>query len=291
MRIPKVLLGVFVSAIPHFVLATYTESTIDLKALTVKHYQYGEIETTQTQILKHTEELSLEKSVWSLVSAKTQTKGQGFRGRSWDSHRPGNVYVTFGVPLEWNQIGKLPWLTALTILDTLENFGIKDPKIRWPNAIIVNDHKIAGVLTTLEPIKDFVVACIGIGINVSMSPEQCKTIDYPATSLLCELGKAPATKDVIQMLTENLHKRLNLIDLQMSFKEYDNALAYKNQSVDFYDFPEVDLDKVTGNHKGTYSDIKRSVFKGVTPKGKLILQYYEDKPFSTGEIRPKEHIK
>src|SRR5579863_2601020 len=105
MSLPKVLLGVFVSVIPLSLLAT--SSKIALGDLTVTHYKYGRILSTQKTIEDHIKlEDNLSPKEWILVSADSQDGGRGIWGRKWTSD-PGNVFVTFGIPLKEEQIERL----------------------------------------------------------------------------------------------------------------------------------------------------------------------------------------
>ena len=156
--------------------------------------------------------------------------------------------------------------------------SIKDPKIRWPNTVIVKDHKISGVLINIEALTNGPLALIGIGINVSMSQEECQKIDQPVTSLFCELAnKASSIEDVLSTLTQSLHQRLCVTDLKKSFKDYDKALAYKEEVVKF----------IAGEEEYKKGLIYEKKFKGITSKGHLILDSFLE-PFSNGEIAPKE---
>ena len=63
--------------------------------------------------------------------------------------------------------------------------------IRWPNDLVINGKKVAGILTEIKPLDDQVdSAVVGIGINVNMTEKDFQRASLPdATSLRIETGK------------------------------------------------------------------------------------------------------
>jgi BirA family biotin operon repressor/biotin-[acetyl-CoA-carboxylase] ligase len=132
----------------------------------------------------------------TLVWAGEQTAGRGRRGRTWLSP-PGNLYLSLvlrpeGAPVRAAQLG---FVTALGLGDALALLAGPAFKLRykWPNDILVNGRKLAGILLESENAAsdrvDFVVA--GIGVNIVAAPED---VEFPATSLAAEgvIGITPA---------------------------------------------------------------------------------------------------
>lgn len=107
-----------------------------------------------------------------LVTAQTQTRGKGTRGRSWQSPE-GNVHMTVGIhrrhlpperltllPLE---IGVLLWEETAGRVGGAER---KTLTLKWPNDLLLDGRKTAGVL--MESHADFILC--GAGINVAEAP-------------------------------------------------------------------------------------------------------------------------
>jgi BirA family transcriptional regulator, biotin operon repressor / biotin---[acetyl-CoA-carboxylase] ligase len=130
------------------------------------------------------------------VWAREQTEGRGRRGRAWTSP-PGNLYLSLvvrpeGPPARAAQLG---FVAALALGDAVA--ALAGPALRlnckWPNDLLANGKKIAGILLESETATgervDFVV--IGIGVNLRSFPADA---EYPATSLAAEgiAGVAPA---------------------------------------------------------------------------------------------------
>ena len=128
-----------------------------------------------------------------VVFAESQTHGRGRLGRRWSS--PSGKGLWFSIllrprlrPLETTQ---LTAATATAISRAIENETGLKPEIKWPNDIMLNGKKIAGILTELHAELDQIRHVIlGIGIDAQQSPS-----DFPidlraqATSLKISLGR------------------------------------------------------------------------------------------------------
>jgi BirA family biotin operon repressor/biotin-[acetyl-CoA-carboxylase] ligase len=106
---------------------------------------------------------------WTAVRADTQTNGRGRFQRPWVSDL-GGLWLSAVVPTERNTIKQsaLPLAAGLAVCDSLHELGVSRLRMRWPNDVLVDDRKLAGLL-----IDNFTpgVAVIGIGINVRNQPE------------------------------------------------------------------------------------------------------------------------
>jgi len=120
------------------------------------------------------------------ISAERQSSGKGRRGRNWVSET-GNIYCTGLYPHDSDlaSAARLSFAAALAVADTLGHYI--DPElvvIKWPNDILVDGKKIAGILLESGSYKHTVWIAIGIGINLSSYPQDS---DYPATHVLAHI--------------------------------------------------------------------------------------------------------
>jgi BirA family biotin operon repressor/biotin-[acetyl-CoA-carboxylase] ligase len=130
----------------------------------------------------------------TLVWAAEQTAGRGRRGRSWASP-PGNLYLSLvlrpgGPPGRAAQLGFVAALALGEALDQVTGTRLA-LRFKWPNDILANGNKLAGILLESETDRsgavDFLV--IGTGVNLVSGPNAA---EYPATSLAAEgLGTLP----------------------------------------------------------------------------------------------------
>jgi BirA family biotin operon repressor/biotin-[acetyl-CoA-carboxylase] ligase len=134
----------------------------------------------------------------TLVWALEQTAGRGRRGRPWASPK-GNLYLSLllrpSVPAA--QAAQLGFVAALGMGDALRLLigNMLDLRFKWPNDILANERKIAGILLESETVTNEAVAfvVIGMGVNLAVAPERT---EYPATSLAAE-GVSEITPEVL----------------------------------------------------------------------------------------------
>ncbi len=121
-----------------------------------------------------------------VMLAEQQTAGQGRRGRTWVSPLGCNVYMSLIWRFEAGagSLAGLSLVVGLALVKALEHQGYRDLTLKWPNDVLWQNRKLAGVL--LEVSGDVSGACdvvIGIGVNVAMPSEPGADIDQPWVDL------------------------------------------------------------------------------------------------------------
>lgn len=105
------------------------------------------------------------------VLAEAQTSGRGRRGKVWHSPYGASLYLSVYWPLEQG-IGAamgLSVVVGIAIARSLQQAGIADVELKWPNDVYVQGKKLAGILVELEgQSAGYAHAIIGIGINVEL---------------------------------------------------------------------------------------------------------------------------
>lgn len=127
--------------------------------------QFNEVSSTNT--------LARDMDVGTIVMAESQTAGRGRYGRVWQSPR-GNLYASFVFPNKDNLKKYLSFITGLALAESLPEF---DVCLKWPNDVLLDGKKLAGIL--LETTDDKII--VGIGVNLVSSPS--KNMLYPTTNL------------------------------------------------------------------------------------------------------------
>lgn len=133
-----------------------------------------------------------------VLIAGNQTAGRGRRGAEWFS--PAGEGLAFSVLLKpgvskefWS---RLSLVAGLAVAEAVEKF-VPLAEIKWPNDVLVNGRKIAGIL--VEAGRDFVI--VGIGININ-------SLEFPnglaATSLALETGVAIKRPQVLLEVVKRL---------------------------------------------------------------------------------------
>jgi BirA family biotin operon repressor/biotin-[acetyl-CoA-carboxylase] ligase len=116
--------------------------------------------------------------------AKTQTKGRGRRGRQWASP-PGNLYASLLLVDEVPAFlaPQLGFVAGTALARALRECIGDDMRLRlkWPNDILFDSAKLAGILLESCQLGDGRFICIiGIGVNCVASPSN---LPYRATAL------------------------------------------------------------------------------------------------------------
>ncbi len=131
----------------------------------------------------------------TIVIADSQSKGRGRLERRWISPPAMNLYmsVVLRPPITATDAPVLTLAAAISVAEAVRNEGAENATIKWPNDVVINGKKIAGVLTEMEPKGDgidFIV--LGIGVNLNMTREMMEQemgeVSDIATSLREVLG-------------------------------------------------------------------------------------------------------
>ena len=127
-----------------------------------------------------------------VVVADRQTAGKGRLGRSWISPEAVNLYlsVLLRPPVLPVEAPQLTFLSAVAVVRAIIEVSGLEPKVKWPNDILLNGRKVAGLLNEMSSETDRVnYVVLGIGVNLNMTSEQFPArLRYPGTSLGIELG-------------------------------------------------------------------------------------------------------
>jgi BirA family transcriptional regulator, biotin operon repressor / biotin---[acetyl-CoA-carboxylase] ligase len=123
--------------------------------------------------------------------AEEQTAGRGRGGHVWHSERGVGIYCSFLLrpPISPADALWLSLVAGVAVQDAVRETTGLQADIRWPNDVLLNDKKFAGILTETSSESTRVLhAVIGIGINVNHRSFP-RDLTSPATSLLLETGK------------------------------------------------------------------------------------------------------
>ncbi len=162
------------------------------------------------------------------VLADEQTAGVGRLGRSWHSEADSGVYcsVLLRLPLPPSQLPLATLVLGLATADAIQNSTGVACDLRWPNDVLVNGKKVAGILAQL--VDTCVVAGIGINVNHSALPDDLRT---PATSLFIESGSLQSREDLVAALLDSLDTFADLLQTRGSeaiIRSFTAASSYAN---------------------------------------------------------------
>ncbi|MYL55164.1 biotin--[acetyl-CoA-carboxylase] ligase [Pontibacillus yanchengensis] len=165
---------------------------------------------TSTQILAH--QAAQEGAPHgTIVIADEQTNGRGRLNRSWHSHKGDGIWMSIVLRPTFEPY-KSPQITLLAATVLAEVFkeycGIK-PQIKWPNDILTDSKKLAGILTELQAEQDQInYIILGMGINVNHPIETFpEEIRDKASSLKIESGEEWDLSSLIREIIQTFEKR------------------------------------------------------------------------------------
>ncbi|MBM3164783.1 MAG: biotin--[acetyl-CoA-carboxylase] ligase [Bacteroidetes bacterium] len=148
----------------------------------------------------------------TVVVADFQTQGKGQRDKQWLADQGMNLtcsFVFFPANLSAERVYLINCWVSYCLIQLLKKFGISST-VKWPNDIMVENHKIAGILTEGVIQGEMVkVVTIGVGLNVN----QAHFGHLQATSMRRETGTLYSLEEMLLLLC-NLLNEVPLESLQ-----------------------------------------------------------------------------
>ncbi len=198
----------------------------------------------------------------SLVIADMQTAGRGRSGKSWSSPPGANVYFTLILKprLAPEKAFMLTPVMALAVAEGISRSCGIEPRIKWPNDIVMDGKKVCGILAEMSAEKGSVrYVVIGVGINVGQQDFPAEIADV-ATCLRKECGRDVSRQELV-------------LEIMRAFEEYYEIFAESE-----------DLSGLTERYNGLLVNIGRRVrvldpageyegkAKGVDERGRLLVE-------------------
>jgi BirA family biotin operon repressor/biotin-[acetyl-CoA-carboxylase] ligase len=125
----------------------------------------------------------------SVLLAERQSAGRGRRGRAWHSPFAANLYLSVLWRFEQGPaaLAGLSLAIGVALIRALADLGIEDAALKWPNDVLLERRKLAGVL--VEVAGEWSGPCraiVGVGLNVRMPAT--RAIEQPWIDLAARLG-------------------------------------------------------------------------------------------------------
>jgi BirA family biotin operon repressor/biotin-[acetyl-CoA-carboxylase] ligase len=192
---------------------------------------------------------------FSLVIANGQMTGRGRAGRKWAT--PQGTALAFSLILrpaaaEADSPSLFTGLAALSLVDALKTRGL-NPKIKWPNDILLNEKKVAGIL--VESIwtgdaLDTVVVGMGVNALAGSNPPDDELL-FPATNLETELRHSVPREELVHDILSALAKWRKKMSTGELIKAWDENLAFRGEQVQVW---QGDEEPLAGRVLGLASD-------------------------------------
>ena len=204
----------------------------------------------------------------TIIHATRQTSGRGRLTRSWVDFGEGNLFMSIVLkPSEtFNEIyPNITQYLSVALCKVLESYGLT-PQIKWPNDVLIEGKKIAGILSeSIMQGGKFKGLVVGIGVNLNAKQSDVDSVPNKlVTALNLELGKNvdkdSFMKNLVDEFFENYDKFLEN-GFEMIKADYINRNCFLNKELNVQIF----------------NNIETGVAKSVDNSGALVLQTQNDK--------------
>ena len=208
--------------------------------------------------------------------AERQTSGRGRYGRQWISPYGTNIYLSilWRYPLSPADLGGLSLASGVATLRALHRAGLEGVGLKWPNDLLWNGKKLAGLLLEVAGESSgpsHVV--VGVGLNTYLDSTIAEEVDQPWIDLARIPGGADISRNrLIGLVLDSLIKTLKSYQLTRLEPYIDEWKDF-----DLYYGKEVTLQSGSKKISG--------VHQGIDPNGALLLGLnHGTKAFHAGEV-------
>ena len=197
----------------------------------------------------------------SIILCNSQTKGRGRKGDLWSSQFGGIwMSVILEANLNLEHLFIFAMVSAICISKTIEKETKLKPDLKWPNDILINGKKIAGILIDIETsVNNKCGIIIGIGINTNNDLD----------STLLEIQRM----EQCNYSVTTLKKELNNIEISNNF--------FLSKLIDNLNFFFIEIKKNTFNYQSILETYKEKIMNS---KDKIKYTFYDNGNRFDGEI-------
>ena len=161
-----------------------------------------------------------------VVYADVQSAGRGRLDRQWESAAGSSLLCSMLVrpTLPRDRLQLVVAAVALSARAAVADLSGVQPDLKWPNDLVVNDDKLAGLLAEVVSTDRGLAVVVGVGINLTQHP-----VDTHATDVREVSGVALQPRSLLDTLLERLTPRCAQLErdegrVEMT-RDYSGALA------------------------------------------------------------------
>ena len=233
----------------------------------------GQIDSTNSYLMSRP---SGEISSGHICLAEQQTAGRGRQGRVWISPYGNNIYLSifWRFNLDLTGISGLSLAAGVIVAKTLNELGVAEIGLKWPNDILWHNRKLAGLLIEVSGEQGGPSnVVLGLGLNSRISSEQGLSIGQPWTDLITvtegqEISRNLLAARLVEALLEGLSQfqKSGFAALVQEWNRYD---LFRGKLVSL----QVGTQHIVGVHRG------------VDKSGALLMEIEREiKAFYGGEL-------
>lgn len=164
-------------------------STIQHALAPMKVTLESDIDSTNSYVLDRLRDDAVSNELQSgwLVTTEVQSVGRGTRGRRWLAPGWQNLFLTVAAVLKAQpvQLSGLSLAAGSVVADVIEEQVGATVTLKWPNDVLINEKKVAGILIETVPIGPGLLGvALGVGVNVDLRKAATSAQHaYPVTDL------------------------------------------------------------------------------------------------------------
>ena len=213
----------------------------------IKLNQYEVLDSTNNKAKEYVKNLinrGNTESVREIFVCEKQTKGRGRMGKSWESPAGTGIWMSCLMTpnVSSDVLSEITLLAALGVVKAINHLAVTnsilniEPKIKWPNDIVVNGKKICGILTELvnDAATGINYVICGIGINVNDKSFVGENYNY-ATSLYNESGVVWNREELFFDIALCLRQFVQTLEVKKSLgfikDDYNSLLISMNKEI------------------------------------------------------------
>jgi BirA family biotin operon repressor/biotin-[acetyl-CoA-carboxylase] ligase len=225
-----------------------------------RNFVYAEeLDSTNSYLLDRKNKINNNGSV---LLAEKQNKGRGRKDRVWYSAKGQNL--TFSILLTnkkyFSNFNLINFVSCISVASSLENLFQVKTDLKWPNDVLINSKKVAGILLESSSAGDSIERlAAGIGINVNQTQFQ-GTFNIEPTSIKIEtsseyqIEREKILAEILNLFEEELFKIEN--DNRNILNDYRNRCSMIGERISVTD--------------GTI--VKNGIFEDIDENGFIILK-------------------
>lgn len=206
-----------------------TLSPHSIKNLSVLHIFYV-LDSTNQYLLENANSLEQQGTI---VLAEYQTNGRGRYGRQWISPFGSGINLS----IKWHFLHRLsplllrylPLAVGSVTIQALQNMGLKEIKLKWPNDIFYHNKKLGGVLIeTKGKAGETYDVVIGLGLNVSLPVDFQDAIKQPCIDLANIMPSMPSRNQICAQIIDEI---ISLLDNYQESRDEDIINQWQSYSL------------------------------------------------------------
>lgn len=221
----------------------------------------------------------------TIVIAQTQNQGKGQKNRTWISN-PGGLYMSIKLDIKPNKYFQPFWVTgtiAIGLCHALKEFNL-EPTIKWPNDVLIDGKKVAGILTESILSNEKITIIIGLGCNINNSLDVIFNL-FPNLKTKISSLQIESKKEAYIPFATVLEPMLLFLESKLENKKFPDVSEIREEWLQYCQIEEKEVEI----EQFDTGEIVNAIIKEVTETGSLLalVDGIEMKEFTSGDIKIK----